>query len=182
VHVVDLEHNGGRDVVLELYSGGANCCFYDQVFYASGSTYKHVTRYFGNAGASLADLGHNGRLEFRSGNPYFVDQFGSTAASGFPIQILTFRHRAFHDATRSYPTLIANDAANWLHAFKKNLNDGEGVIAAWTADEFMLGHRAQATQYLNQQAKAGHLRSLEGPPSGHAFVVALLKFLAKQGY
>jgi hypothetical protein len=182
VRVLDLEHNGGRDVVLDLYSGGANCCFYAQVFYASGSTYKHVSRFFGNPGASIADLGHNGRLEFRSGNPYFVDRFSSTAASGFPIQILIFRHGAFRDVTRSYPKLIAKDAKNWLSAFKSNYSDGEGVIAAWTADEFMLGRRAQATNYLNQQAAAGHLNSLEGGVGGHQFVVALQKFLKTQGY
>jgi hypothetical protein len=182
VRVLDLEHNGGRDVVLDLYSGGANCCFYEQVFYASGSTYKHVSRFFGNPGASIADLGHNGRFEFRSGNPYFVDRFASTAASGFPIQILTFRQRAFHDVTRAYPRLIAQDAKDWLSAFKSHYSDGEGVIAAWTADEFMLGRRAQATQYLNQQAAAGHLNSLQGGVSGHKYVVALMRFLKQQGY
>jgi hypothetical protein len=183
VHVLDLEHNGGRDVVLDLYTGGANCCFYEQVFYRSGSTYKHVSRFFGNPGASLVDLGHNGRFEFESGNPYFVDVFSSTAASGFPIQIFNVRNHAFHDVTRHYPKLIAKDAGIWLAAFKKHLDDGEGVIAAWTADEYMLGRKAQANAYLDAQAKAGHLNNLDPTqPTGHKFVVALQKFLKKQGY
>lgn len=182
VHVLDLAHNGGREVVLELYSGGANCCFYVQVFHASGASYKQVTRFFGNPGVSLTDLNHNGRIEFLSGNPFFVDAFSSTAASGFPIQIFTFRHGAFHDVTRHYPKRIAKDATFWLHAFKKHLNDGEGVIAAWAADEYMLGRKSQANQYLNAQAKAGHLNALGSSLKGHRFVVALQKFLTQQGY
>lgn len=182
VHVVDLEHNGGRDVVLDLYSGGANCCVVTQVFYPSGSTYKVATRNAGNAGDTLVDLRHNGYLQFRSGNPVFFGRFTDDAASGFPIQILKFRHGAFHDVTRSYPGRIAADAKIWLHAFKTHLSDGEGVIAAWAADEYMLGHKTQANQYLNAQAKAGHLRSPLTHLNGHKFVLALQKFLKNHGY
>lgn len=182
VHVVDLEHNGGRDVVLDLWSGGANCCVIEQVFYPSGSTYKVVTRFFGNAGATLVDLRHNGYLQFRSGNPAFFGRFTDDAASGFPIQILIFRHGVFHDVTRSYPGRIAADAKEWLKAFKQHFSDGEDLIAAWAADEYMLGHKKQTNQYLNAQAKAGHLRSPITSLKGHKFVVALLKFLKKQGY
>jgi hypothetical protein len=182
VHVVDLEHNGGRDVVLDLFSGGANCCVIDQVFYPSGSTYKVATRYFGNASGALSDLRHNGHLEFRSGNPVFFGRFTDDAASGFPIQILTFRSGRFHDVTRSYPGLIAKDAKEWLKAFTHHYDDGEGLIAAWAADEYMLGRKKQANQYLNTQAKAGHLRSPITSLKGHKFVVALQKFLKKQGY
>ena len=32
VHVLDLGHNGTRDVVLDLFSGGAHCCTIEQVF------------------------------------------------------------------------------------------------------------------------------------------------------
>lgn len=182
VHVVDLEHNGGRDVVLDLYSGGANCCVIDQVFYPAGSTYKVATRFSGNAGFTLVDLRHNGYLQIRSGNPAFVGRFTDDAASGFPIQILTFRHGVFRDITRHYPKRIAKDAKIWLTAFKQHLNDGEGVIAAWAADEYMLGHKKQADQYLNAQAKAGHLHSPITNLKGHRFVLALQKFLKKQGY
>jgi hypothetical protein len=182
VHVIDLEHNGGRDVVLDLFGGGANCCFYEQVFHPSGSTYKVVSRFFGNPGASILDLRHNGRFEFKSANPFFVGQFSSTAGSGFPIQIFTFSHGRFHDVTRSYPGRIKTDAAEWLKAFKHHLKDGEGVIAAWAADEYMLGRKTQANQYLNAQAKAGHLNALGSSLKGHKFVVALQKFLKNQGY
>jgi hypothetical protein len=58
--------------------------------------------------------------------------------------------------------------------------NSEGVIAAWAADEDMLGHQTLVRRYLNQQAQAGHLNSLE--IKGHTFVVALQRFLKQQGY
>jgi hypothetical protein len=182
VHVLDLNHNGAKEVVLDLFSGGAHCCFYEQVYYANGSTYKHATRFFGDPGTAIADLRHNGRLEFDSNNPYFSSLYTSFAASGFPIQILTFRQGKFHDVTRNYPTLIAQNAADLLKGFKKHYDDGEGLIAAWTADEYMLGRKPQALAYLNAQAKAGHLNALDSSLKGQAFVLQLQKDLKKLGY
>ncbi len=186
VHVLDLEHNGTRDVVLDLFSGGANCCLFEVVYYPSGSTYRSTRRDFGNQGAVLVDLRHNGRREFRSANPAFTGAFTDDAASGAPIQILTFGHGAFHDVTRSYPKLVAKDASRWLGIYtsmaKQHWSDTEGVIAAWTADEYMLGRKAQAQAYLNQEAKKGHLNSAITNVAGHKYVIALEKFLTKAGY
>jgi hypothetical protein len=182
VHVLELGHNGREDVVLDLFSGGAHCCWYEQVLYPSGASYKVVTRYFGDVGTGIADLRHNGRFEFDSDNPSFSGLYTSFAASGFPIQILTFSNGKFHDVTRSYPKLIKRNAADLLKDFKMHYNDGEGLIAPWTADEYMLGRKAQALAYLNAQAKAGHLNALGSSLRGHKFVVQLQKDLKRLGY
>ncbi|MEA2145518.1 MAG: hypothetical protein QOG59_1105 [Solirubrobacteraceae bacterium] len=186
VHVVDLEHNGTKDVVLDLYTEGAHCCFIEQVFYPSGAGYKKVERNIGNPGDEIVDLRHNGRLEFLTGNDAFSYKFTDYAASGFPIQILTFAHGRFHDVTRAYPKRIAKDAKMWLNAFKAmakdHYSDSEGVIADYAADEYMLGHQHAVGQFLNQQANAGHLNALGSSLSGRKYVVALMKFLKHQGY
>ena len=186
VHVLDLEHNATKDVVLDLYSGGAHCCFVEQVFYPSGAGYKKVERYIGNPGDEIVDLRHNGRLEFLTGDDAFAYRFTDYAASGFPIQILTFAHGRFHDVTRGYPRRIAKDAAHWLNTFKSlakdHYSDSEGFIADYAADEYMLGHQHAVGQFLNQQANAGHLNALGSGLSGHQYVAALLTFLKQQGY
>ncbi len=186
VHVLDLAHSGTQDVILDLFTGGANCCFYEVVYYPSGSTYKVANRFFGNQGDQIRDLRHNGHQEFLSANPFFTGAFTDDAASGAPIQILTFSHGRFHDVTRSYRTLITKDAKFWLAQYKgmakSHWADTEGVIADWAADEYMLGNKASAQAYLNAQAKAGHLRSPITNVRGHKFVVALQKFLKQQGY
>lgn len=40
---------------------------------------------------------------------------------------------------------------------KQHYRDSVGVIAAWAADEDMLGHSRLVSRYLAQQQRAGHL-------------------------
>ncbi|MGO9793065.1 MAG: hypothetical protein ACLP8S_27160 [Solirubrobacteraceae bacterium] len=190
VHVLDLEHDGRPDVVLDLNSGGAHCCSIEQVFSFSPATatYVKTERDFGDPGERIVDLSHDGRYEFLTADDSFAYAFTDYAASGFPIEILTFSNRHFQNVTRSYPTLIAEDANLWLTAYKDSAGDhwqdSVGVIAAWAADEDMLGHSELVSRYLAQQANAGHLNS---PPvlqqlDGERFVTALQKFLRAHGY
>jgi hypothetical protein len=187
VAVVDLEHTGQPDVVLDLYSGGAHCCTIVQIFsFDPGTmTYVKTERNFGDPEARIVDLGHNGRFEFLTADDSFAYAFTDFAASGLPIEIETFSNRHFTSVTRRYPRLIAKDAAIWLRAFKaqasEHYSDSVGVIAAWAADEDLLGHVKLVNRYLSQQAAAGHLNAPFGA-SGTKFVANLQKFLRRRGY
>jgi hypothetical protein len=190
IHVVDLDDIGQPNVVLDLYTGGAHCCSVEQVFtFDPGTmTYAMTERNFGDPGARIEDLGHDGRFEFVTADDAFAYAFTDFAASGLPLQILTFSGSRFQDVTGSYPALIRKDAATWLKAFKGmargHYADSVGVIAAWAADEYRLGKSASANRFLHQQAKAGHLKSALAPgePQGQKFVAALQKFLRRHGY
>lgn len=186
VHAVDLEHSGRPDVVLDLFSAGAHCCSIEQVFAydPSTKTYAKTERNFGDPGDRIVDLKHDRRYEFLTADDAFAGAFTSYAASGLPIQILSFSHRHFVNVTRSYPRLIATDAAVWLRLFKRHYHDGLGVIAAWAADEELLGHSGRVNRYLAAQLKAGHLKSPLSPeePGGRKFVAKLQRFLRAHGY
>jgi hypothetical protein len=187
--VRDIESNGQPDVILSLFSEGANCCFLDQIFSLNpGRTaYVKTERNFDTYGATIKDLARNGRYEFLSADPAFVGQFTDNAGSGAPIQVLTFSTRRFHDVTRHYPKLIAADAASWLKLFKhtQTKDDTVGLIAAWAADEELLGHNPLVQSTLASEAAKGDLRS---PPSGglwasgKRFIKALNRFLVHAGY
>jgi hypothetical protein len=187
VKVIDIEHTGQPDVILSLWTGGANCCVVDQIFsYDPGTmTYSKTRRNFGSDGTGIEDLNHNGRYEFVTDNFAFKYEFTDGAASGLPLEILTFSDGKFTDVTRSYPKLITADAAKFLKYFKQSIKarpiDSVGLIAAWAADEDELGHSAQVASYLQKEAKAGDLRS---PISagGEKFIKNLDKFLRQQGY
>jgi hypothetical protein len=56
-----------------------------------------------------------------------------------------------------------------------------GVIAAWAADEDLLGHTRLVSRYLHRQAAAGHLHSSFGA-GGPRFVAKLQRFLRRRGY
>jgi hypothetical protein len=187
VAVVDLEHTGEPDVVLDLYSGGAHCCTIVQIFsFDPGTmTYVKTERNFGDPEARIVDLGHNGRFEFVTADDSFAYAFTDFAGSGLPVEIETFSKRHFTDVMRRYPRLIAKDAAVWLSAFKaqarQHYSDSVGVIAAWAADEDLLGHVKLVNRYLSQQAAAGHLNAPFGA-SGGKFISNLQKFLRRRGY
>ena len=183
LQVRDLDADGQPEVVLSLYSGGANCCFVDQVFsFDPGSdTYVKTSRNFGDGGVAIKTLG--GAERFVGADFAFKYAFTDGADSGEPIQILEFKGRRFVDVTRDYPALIAKDAKRWLKFFKRDLKNGVGLLAAWAADEDLLGHEKLVSSYLHKQLKAGHLNSLMGPKfSGKHFIAQLQKLLKRLGY
>lgn len=190
VHVIDLDHTGQPNVVLDLYTGGAHCCSIEQVFTfdPASSTYTRVERDFGDPGARIQDLNHDGHFEFVTADDAFAYAFTDFAASGMPLQILAFSGSRFSDVTGQFPALIRKDAANWLKAFKSEARqhypDTVGLIAAWAADEYRLGKVAAANRFLHKQARAGHLNSPLGRSvaQGRKFVTRLQKFLRRHGY
>ncbi|HTU87572.1 MAG TPA: hypothetical protein VMF57_18485 [Solirubrobacteraceae bacterium] len=189
VDVVDLEHNGQPDVVLDLYSGGAHCCTIVQIFsFDPGTmTYAETETNFGDPDVQIVDLRHNGRFELLTADDTFAYEFTDFAGSGMPIKILTFSGGQFANVTRTYPELVAKNAAFWLKAFKQmapeHYSDSVGVIAAWAADEYLLGHVKLVNTYLAQQAKQGHLNSpLYPQASGQRFITKLKRFLRAHGY
>jgi len=190
VHIVHLTRSGPPSVVLDLYSGGAHCCFVEQVYsLATNSPVVHKAEHnFGNPGVQLVKLTASDRYDFLSANNDFAYAFTDFAASGMPIEILSFSRGTFHNVTRSFPSLIRKDAAQWMKVFRSQASthyqDSVGVIAAWAADEDMLGHSGAVAQFLAAQARAGHLNSALSPitPSDQKYVVALQRFLRKHGY
>jgi hypothetical protein len=185
--VSDLEGDGDADVIVELNSGGAHCCTIVQVlsYDPATMTYRSAERSFGDPGALLTDVAGNGSAEFESADDRFAYAFAPYAYSGLPLQILAFRAGSFTDVTRSYPVALAKDAARWLKAFRAQQRHGlgNGLIAAWAADEELLGHRALVRATLAREARHGRLRDREHyGPSGRAFVTHLLRFLVRTGY
>jgi hypothetical protein len=181
---VDLDADGEPEVLLDLYTGGAHCCFVSQVFSwdAATSTYRKAERNWGDPAYSLADLDHNGRVELKSADDRFAFTFAPYAFSGLPIQIWRYDHGTFVDVTRRYRALIAADARKWLRQFDHWAGQGEGrgFLAAWAADEERLGHGTLVARKLSRALRAGQLRG--GPPSAPRYVSDLKRFLRRHGY
>lgn len=185
--VKDLEGNGQPAVILDLYTGGAHCCSVVQVFsYDPGvMTYRLIEHNFGDPGARLTDAGGNGSLHFQSADDRFAYEFTSYAYSGLPLQIWRFQEGRFVDVTRQFPQAVAADAKRQFKQFLANRRQGLGLgfIAAWAADEELLGHSATVKHMLARRARLHQLRSGDGLSSGgSAFIQKLNRFLKKTGY
>jgi hypothetical protein len=185
LRVADIERDGSPDVILNLYSGGAHCCFITQVYRydAPVATYSVSQRDFADAGASLRTLG--GAPVFVSADDRFAYTFAPFAFSGLPIQIWSFAQGRFSDVTRRYPAEIAADAARQYSGFATGRRQGLGLgfLAAWAADEDLLGHAPRVARTLAAANRAGELRSADGfSKSDSAFIALLQRFLVKTGY
>lgn len=188
LRVADL---GGAhlDVVLGLYSGGAHCCFIDQVF--STSAAGRVTKselVLGDPTATLERLAPHGPLVFVTVDDAFAYAFTDYAPSGLPVKILEFRNHRFLKVTRDYTAVVARDAQRWWRAFiasaSSHYADSVGLADAWAADEVLLGHGTMVAWVLAAQARAGHLHSALSPAKdgGQHFITQLDRFLARHGY
>ncbi len=186
VRVVTLRP-GAPDVVLGLYSGGAHCCYIVEVFAPSATTYTKFQIELGDPIARIQVLPGNRFPALLTQDDTFAYAFTDYAASGLPIKVLRFTGSGFANVTRQYPALIRADASQWLSAFydqaSSHSSDSVGVIAAWAADEYLLGRMGAADQFLIQQARAGHLNgALSSSTTGAAFAEQIEKFLVQQGY
>jgi hypothetical protein len=183
LRVVDLEPGGSPDVVLNLYSGGAHCCYITQVYRFAAGRYARVEHDFGDPGATFERLGP--RFVFFSADDRFAYRFEPFAFSAFPVQIWTFARGRFADVTRDYPRLVAVDAHQQWLSFAANDPQGTGLgfLAAWAADQDLLGRSALVARRLATLRSEGRLRStLPFTPHGAAFIAALQRFLGKAGY
>lgn len=187
LRVIALRPGGVPDVVIGLYSGGAHCCFVDQVYRLDPNTdrFTKIEHDFADSGAQIVDLNGDNSYEFLSADARISNAgFTDFADSPAPLQIFTVSNNAFRDITRKYPNRLKADAAKWLRAFHRHYGNGRGLIAAWAADESLLGHPGLVKSELAGALKAGHLRAPSGlgGQSAATFVAQLQKLLSRLGY
>jgi hypothetical protein len=183
VSLSDLDGDGEPEVLLDLYWGGAHCCWYTQIYryIPSAARYRPVVHVWGNFSYVLADLDHNGHQELVTRDNRFSYVFGSFADSRWPIQILRYRLGRLTVATKSYPGELVRDAAAlWSAALKRPDNrSNQGIVAAWAADECLLGHCALAFRKIDQLSRSGRIH---GERDRLAFETRLRSFLRRTGY
>jgi hypothetical protein len=166
----DLDGDGSDELLLDLFTGGAHCCFVEQLVDFSSSPPLTVQKDFGDPGARVASLG--GRAVLLSADDTFAYRFTAYVASGLPVQIWAYGGGRFHDVTRSYPARIARDARSWWSAYvqeRRRHADVRGLLAAWAADQALLGRAGSARATIARLEPAGYVREL-------------WRFLASRGY
>jgi hypothetical protein len=184
VRVGDLDADGEPEVLVDVFTGGAHCCFATEILRFDGTSYRASSRNWADARYRLADLDDDGRPEFRTSDTRFAYAFASFADSAFPIRVLAWSNGQFANVTRQHAALIRKDAKRWkrLYHGRRHGNRSLGVLAAWTADQYLLGRRTQANRFLAREQRAGRLRSSAGWKSGTAFVRQLKRRLRRWAY
>ncbi len=189
IHFERLAAGADPQALVDLFSGGAHCCFLTDVLLTSGSKVRMIQELWGDPGYRLADLSHDGLSEFVSTDDRFAYEFTDYADSVLPVKILRLEGASFADVTRSYPQEVEADAASLWALYLKTRRDASsdvrGILAAWAADEALLGRWTGASKALDLALARGDLArgpTLTGWPTGRKYLTALHAFLTKTDY
>jgi hypothetical protein len=183
VSITDLDGDSEPEVLLDLFWAGAHCCWYTQIYRYSSATekYQPLVHVWGNVGYVLADLEHDGRQELVTRDDRFSYAFGSFADSRWPVRILRYRLGKLTVVTKTYPSEIRRDATElWREALaRKKGRSNQGIVAAWAADQAMLGRWTQAFAAIDRLSRSGRIH---GELPRARFEQRLRRFLQRTDY
>jgi hypothetical protein len=185
LRVRDLDGDREPEVIADFYSGGAHCCAYSAIYRFVGGRYVRRVVGWGNPGYRLTGLDRDPRPELVTADDRFNYAFTAFAFSRAPIQIMSYDKGRLRDVTRRFPGAIARDAAALLRDYRRYQanNDARGVLAAYVADESLLGHPERGWSAIDRALRRGELSPRgTGYPVGKAYVANLRAFLRKAGY
>jgi hypothetical protein len=192
LRVRDLNGDGEPEVLLDLYSGGAHCCSMLLLYGFDPATgrYSRLTSDFGNAGYTLRDNGRDGRVELFSTDDRFSYLYTSYLESARPLVVLRYEGAELVDVTREFRGEIRRHSKA-LYSFYRRLRreddlDLRGVLAAWQADNYLLGGKAPSRGWrtLRALARRGELdrAGANRGPEGTRYLTSLRRNLKRFGY
>ena len=186
----DLDGDGEPEAMVDLYTGGAHCCLYSQIygFRASPDRYARVKATWGDVGYTLKDLDGDGSPEFRSADWRFSSAFTAYVLSGFPIQVWEYANGRMNDVTRGFRTLVKRSLRSHLKLYKQVRKDEDGdvrgFLAAYVAEKYLLGQGDTAFDLVYAAYRRGELSPplAIGSARGKKYISALRKLLRQTGY
>jgi hypothetical protein len=192
--VADLDGDGEPEVIVEGATHDLDCCvvlgIYD--FRAATGTYGQLVRRLPvpikalGLYLTVADLDHDGRPEIVGGDLRFAGRFGRLTANWYPTLVLRYSRPGgvprLTDVTRRFPAQIARDAslakASIPRADAVALGlDERGILAAYVADEYLLGHGSTGLRELDGQMAHHKLGSAAAARAYRARLLGLLHVL-----
>lgn len=189
LRIRDLDGDDEPEVLLDLFTGGAHCCFYTVILRFDGRRYRSSVAFWGDPGYSLLDLDRDGRPELLTADDRFAYQFAAYAFSILPVRVEHYDHGRLIDVTSLYPWLVRREARQlWAEYQKDRLQhdvDVRGLLAGWLADEYRLGLGAAGWRQIEAAYRRGELSAPRVDPlwpAGRKYLTALRAFLVKTGY
>jgi hypothetical protein len=177
IELRDLDGDGEPEAIVTASTGGMHCCELTGIYGFDGTGYDQLVSNWESAGYNFKDLNHDARPEIVSLDVRFEDRFTAHVVSFPPPAVFHYDHGKLVDITRSFPTLIkanAREASNSFNRFTRSEPDGAGVVSAYVADQYLLGHGSTGLRELDKQIARGAVKK--------SFRKKLLSVLHKYGY
>jgi hypothetical protein len=184
LEIRDLDGSGEPEVVADFFTGGAHCCLFSQIYRYTGSRYVPLRHFWGDPPYALRDLNGDRIPELVSADDHFAYAFTAYAGSALPVQVWRYRAGRMSDVTRSFPALVGKNADRLWKSYERerNSDDVRGVLAAWMADQYLLGRQDTGWATLQEINARGELTGDTMWPIGNDYLAKLRQFLVKHGY
>jgi hypothetical protein len=188
----DLDGDGEAEVLVDRSDGFTPCCTLETAIMrrnpATGA-YGEVDRHWGDT-YRVAHLGGDRATDLVTSDLRFYERFAPRIA-GFqmPVKILQLQPRGLVDVTRRHRGVVRRDIGSLSRLMRSTeaIADGRRAgdrtlaraalrpqLAAYTAEERLLGHRAAGNRRLAQEVRRHRVSA--------SFRRALLGFLSRTGY
>jgi len=177
----DLD-GGEPEVLVGIFTGGANCCYGLYVFRHADGRYRGSFFNAGKGGLVVANLDRRGPPELRGADERFQYLFSSGIESITPVRIYRFRAGRLVAVTREFDALVReSERETWRIARKLWQMGGNPhtVLAAWAATKYLLGEGSEVWPRLQRLIGARTIEpNLErnGPPYLRSVRSALREF------
>ena len=186
VAVVQLDPSPEPEVVFDLFTGGAHCCFDSLIYQYVAPSYAGLRQEWRDPGYRFIDPEGDGLLEFLSADGRFAYKFASFARSQFPPQVWRYRAGKMLNVTREYPAIVGSDADKMWRAYRRGSGRRavRSIMAVLVADWCLLDRCQQGLRLLTRAARAGSLDLTESRKrtNGKRFARTLRNFLRRTGY
>ena len=192
VTVRDLDADGEPEVLVDLYTGGANCCWYSDSFRYDAAQNQYIEkalRPMTSFPYTLKDIDHNGTVEFKTADYRFAYKYGTNVDTPRPLRLFDWKAGNLVDVTRQFPALAAADAADtykgYLRYRKVKGDNVRGLLAAYLASSYNARNGRVAWRRVVAAYRRGDVSKKadsETGPHGKAYLSSLRRFLKKLGY
>jgi hypothetical protein len=192
VTVRDLDGDGEPEVLVDLYTGGANCCWYSDGFRYDAAQNQYIEqtlRPMMSFPYTLKDIDRDGHVEFRSADYRFAYKYGTNVDTPRPLRLFDWNAGNLVDVTRHFPALAAADAADMYKGYLRYRRvkgaNVRGLLAAYAASSYNAGNGRVAWRRVVAAYRRGDVSKKadsEPGPHGKAYLTSLRRFLKKTGY
>jgi hypothetical protein len=187
----DLNGDGEPEAVVDLFTGGANCCVLVLAygFDAAANVYRRAELDTGGGYVARA-LGSDAVIELVGDDFRFRGLFTCGACGPRPIRIWDYGLRRFHVVTRDFPAKIREHARRMRRFYERVRHRDEaafvkGALTPLAADLCLLDRCARGFRIVRAAIRRGELdrRSIfDVSPLRFAYLRALKRFLRRTGY
>ena len=185
VKVRDLD--GGRpEVLVNLYTGGAYCCWLTLVY--RGDTYAQTSKNWGPKRPRLVNLG-GGRPEFLSHDDRFLKPYGCNACWRYLPHVWRFDEGTLRDVTGRFPGQVRPGSKKLRRKyFRASRGDGDvkPLLAPYVATRYLLGRPGAGWRLVRRALRRGELDNRRGRydfcPCGSRYPKRLRHFLRETEY